>query len=326
MAYTLDPETGAPVPSGRRAKEDADGRWKIVSDTHAIQSVRRVAPPPPGVKGARLPATEDSVATDRGSASADAYQRDVVLQFPSPAGDAVMHAQTNADSTAWARELAVSKGFFFPDPPFLRENAEHRQLLDAAYKTVAEGIQAGDKTHHVTQVFHELRDVLAKKRDTIQLRDAATDGLYKLDIGAAQYLLQRDYQFPIGVKRDAFYLRWKGFKDVPAKYRNYYNLIEGRRADFEKQVKTYSKNPGRSYGDTADFRSRRQKDLDDIIKKYVDDKRLRREQYYRRRYATYAVLGSLSFVGTLVLAVDRLYSMLTGSKSSSDDAKDHKST
>jgi hypothetical protein len=235
-------------------------------------------------------------------------------------------ADHKRDEIGQAKRGAESRGFVFPDPVFLRENTEYQSMLGNAYKTMAELIEGGEKTHHVAQVFDRLRDVLGKKRDAIHLRDAEKDGLYKLDIGNAQYLLHKDWQIPIKITHDALGmtlgLRWRGWKAVPSKYVNYFNLIQGRKSEFERQIKTYVKNPPRTYNDAVEFRSRRQKELDDIIKKHVDDKKLRREEYVRRRNA---VLGTGGGVAALI-SIERFLAMYAGRPSSSADAKHEKSS
>jgi len=307
--YTRDPLTDAPVETGKMARADGKG-YQLDNGAHGDSYARTIVVDSNGdQQGASAPLA------DNGSRRPD------VLQLESSSDAGVAHEQV--DGVSRAKKLAESKGFSFPDPPFLRENREYQELRNIAYKNIAERIEHGDKMHHVTQVYIELRDILGKRRDAIQLRDAMAEGLYKLDIGQSQYLLHTDWRNPLGVTHKDFsfpsrwrmpWLKWKGWKEVPAKYQNYFNLIEDRRVEFEKQVESYAKNPPRSYNDVVEFRSRRQKELDDIVKKYVEDKRLRRQQYVWRRNGVAGGVTILAAGIGAVYSVERIVSMFSANQ------------
>lgn len=135
---------------------------------------------------------------------------------------------------------------------------------------------------------------------------------------------QEDWQFPFGLERHpvtgerdpGWVATWKGFKGTPPKYSNYVDLIDGERSRLVNQIKNYSKNAPRSYKDIADFQVGRQRKLDNYIKAFVDDKRLRREQYVRRRNAVIGAGGGVAAIISVERVIAMLSSMSNANKSS----------
>ncbi|GGA23301.1 hypothetical protein GCM10010981_09520 [Dyella nitratireducens] len=307
--YTKHPQTDAPVETGKMVRADGKG-WRLDNDAPDDNHVTTiVVEPNANQQGPSAPIAGSS------------HQHPAVHQPESPSDGRDGHAQV--DEVNRAKELAESKGFSFPNPDFVKKDLEYQALRDGAYKTIAALIDGGDKMHHVTQVFAELRGILGRKRNAIQLRDAQGDALYRLDGGLSQYLLHKDWRIPWGSTRKEFsfpsewsipWLKWIGWKEVPPKYQNYSSIIEGRKAEFEKQIENYANNPPRSYGEVVDFRSRRQKDLNDIIKTYVEDKRMRRQEYVWRRNFIYTIFAGMGIGVGIVYSVDRILAMFNSNK------------
>lgn len=185
-----------------------------------------------------------------------------------------------------------------------KQSDDYQQLVDSHTQRLAELVRNRTEWQHesVIKEAHESYRLLQKlRRDAYQtVRHAEEDGLFTLNDAGTSFLQKHEWRLP-----------WENGKLASPRHLHpsseaALNNVKQLKVQYEAQLKQASGNRPVSLAELRRLHGDLQKELDNLIKKASDDKKLRLGEFQRRRNAIVWMTTVIGGIGSAIYAIERL--------------------